>query len=241
MSRIAIISDVHGNLPALETVLIDINNRNIDQIYCLGDLVDFAPWNNEVIQKIKTLRIPCLMGNHDERIAFDLPIVPLAKHDQEERNARVSAISFSKNTITDDNKYFLKNLPRQIQLTFQVGLKKINIVLVHGSTRSNQEYIYEDHDALDLQQMMSSIQADVLIMGHTHLPYIQYLPCGLAINCGSVGRSKEKLKAAVYLLMQVEEDGISLEIVRVQYEVQQTIDGIKKSGIPDFYADFLTS
>ncbi|MEI7489572.1 MAG: metallophosphoesterase family protein, partial [Chryseobacterium sp.] len=66
--QIAIFSDVHGNLPALEVVLNDIEERGIDQKFCLGDLVDFAPWGNKVIEKIKSLNIPCLMGNHDERI-----------------------------------------------------------------------------------------------------------------------------------------------------------------------------
>ncbi|MGY0036784.1 metallophosphoesterase family protein [Pedobacter sp. NJ-S-72] len=88
MSLIAIFSDVHGNLPALQAVLNDIEKRKADQVYCLGDLVDFAPWTNEVIETIKGLQIPCLMGNHDERIAFDHEVIPLAKHNQEETKAK---------------------------------------------------------------------------------------------------------------------------------------------------------
>lgn len=74
MIQIAIFSDVHGNLPALEVVLKDMDRRGIRQKFCLGDLVDFAPWGNEVIRKIRDQNIPCLMGNHDERIAFDMPV-----------------------------------------------------------------------------------------------------------------------------------------------------------------------
>lgn len=78
MLQIAIISDVHANILALKEVLNDIQNRSIDQIYCLGDLVDFAPWGNEVVAKIQEMGIPCLLGNHDQRIAFNEPIVPLS-------------------------------------------------------------------------------------------------------------------------------------------------------------------
>ncbi len=76
MNRIAIISDVHGNLPALNAVLKDLDERQPDTIFCLGDLVDFAPWPNEVIEAIRHRRIPTLMGNHNERIAFQHKIVP---------------------------------------------------------------------------------------------------------------------------------------------------------------------
>ncbi|MCW3110493.1 MAG: metallophosphatase family protein [Segetibacter sp.] len=154
MSRIAIFSDVHGNLPALETVLSDINKRNIDQVYCLGDLVDFAPWTNEVIELIKGLRISCLMGNHDERIAFDYDIVPLKKHSDEETTARIVAINYTKKTIANANQKFLKNLPGQLRLSFKVAERNVNILLVHASTRSNDEYIYESHDMHDLYEML---------------------------------------------------------------------------------------
>jgi len=104
MIQIAVFGDVHGNLPALEAVLNDIEERGIRQKYCLGDLVDFAPWGNEVIEKIRSLNIPCLMGNHDERIGFDVPVIPLSKHSEEETAARFLAISHSKKYITKENK-----------------------------------------------------------------------------------------------------------------------------------------
>lgn len=75
MINIAVISDIHGNLIALNEVLNDIQGKKIDQIYCLGDLVDFAPWGNEVIEMIRSSGIPCILGNHDERIAYDQPII----------------------------------------------------------------------------------------------------------------------------------------------------------------------
>lgn len=245
MKSIAIISDIHGNLPALNVVLNHIKSKNISTIYCLGDLVDFAPWNNEVIETIISHNIPCLLGNHDERVAFDQPIIPIAKHPQHETNARNTAINHSKQTVTEANKAFLRSLPRSIRLTFTVAGKPTYVLLVHASTRSNAEYIYESHDLEDIRGMLYGEKADVLIMGHTHQSYIKYIdataamPAGLAINTGSVGRSREGSPLASYLILNIDDDAIIPEIVKLPYPVEEVIKAIEASPIPNFYAEFL--
>ncbi|PTS94273.1 metallophosphatase family protein [Pedobacter sp. HMWF019] len=245
MIKIAIFSDVHGNLPALEAVLEDIERKGADQIYCLGDLVDFAPWSNEVIDLIRKHKIPCLMGNHDERVAFDLDILPLAKHSEEETAARTLAIDHTKKILTQTNKDYLASLPRQIKLNFG-KTHEPNLLLVHGSVRDNEEYIYDDHDTADLKQMLQIEQANVLVMGHTHLPYIRKIladenasPNLVLVNCGSVGRSKETGGLASYCMLTIDEEEIGAEIIRLQYQKEKTITAIRKSKIPDFYANFL--
>lgn len=245
MKDIAIISDIHGNLPALEVVLDDIKTRDIDRIYCLGDLVDFAPWHNEVIAMIRDLKIPCIMGNHDERVAFDHDIIPIAKHNHEETTARTGAISYTKQTIANDCRDFLKRLPEQLKFTVSIADKNIDVLLVHGSTRNNREYIYEDHDLADVQQMLIDGQADVIIMGHTHHPYIRKVEAtensatGLLINAGSVGRSREAKQLASYVVLHIDEENIHPEIIKLSYPVHDVIKGIEESTIPDFYAGFL--
>ncbi|AYN04158.1 MULTISPECIES: metallophosphoesterase [unclassified Flavobacterium] len=245
MKNIAIISDIHGNLPALKVVLEDIKQRNIDEIYCLGDLVDFAPWHNEVIEQIKELEIPCLMGNHDERIAFDYEVTPLPKHNPEERAARVNGINYTKQSIKPENKEFLKTLPERFLLNFTISGENRKVLLVHASTRSNDEYIYENHDLKDVQSMLAEEKADIIIMGHTHRPYIRPVeatkdsPAGILINCGSVGRSRENSPLATYLILHIDEEKIIPEIVKLEYPVNEVIKAIEKSPIPNFYAEFL--
>lgn len=244
MSRIAIFSDVHGNLPALKTVLADLELRNPDQIYCLGDLVDFAPWPNEVIELLRMRHIPCIMGNHDERIAFDHQLIPLKKHSEHETKARIQAIDHTRDTISHANKDFLGKLPQKIKLSFVQQGQELSILLVHGSTRSNQEYIYENHDETDLYQMMEEENANVLVMGHTHQSYIRKInvndgPEKLALNCGSVGRSKEAEALATYLLLDIGTTTLTVELVKLPYPVEETVEGILSSGIPEFYANFL--
>jgi putative phosphoesterase len=245
MKNIAIISDIHGNLPALEAVLEDLKQKNINQIYCLGDLVDFAPWHNEVIELIKELEIPSLMGNHDERIAFDHEVTPLLKHNPEEQTARFDGINYTKQSIKPDCKAYLKTLPERFLLNFTVSEKETKILLVHGSTRSNDEYVYENHNLADVQLMLDTEKADFIIMGHTHKPYIRHIeatkesPTGILINCGSVGRSREENPLATYLILHISDKNINPEIVKLKYPVKEVIKAIEESPIPDFYAEFL--
>ncbi len=239
MQKIAIISDIHANLPALEAVFADLDAKRPDTVFCLGDLVDFAPWPNEVIDAVRLRRIPTLMGNHDERIALNLPVFPLAKHSQEEQAARAQAIEYTRAKITPENRSYLAGLTSHLRLS----LAGREILLVHASTRKIDEYIYEDHPEDDLQAMFQSNHADVIVMGHTHLPYIRPLgPNGrLAVNTGSVGRSKERSPLASYLMLTVTRSAISPEIVRLPYRIEETISAIHRSAVPDFYAEFLAA
>lgn len=234
--RLAIISDIHGNLPALTTVLEDIETRAIDQIICLGDLVDFAPWPNEVIQLIRSRKIMTVMGNHDERIAFDQGIVPLAKHSPSETADRNKAIQHSKEAVTADNKRFLASLPRNIVLQFE----DITLFCTHASPESIDEYLYEHEDDLLAKRLQDS-HADILIIGHTHISFVRDISGKKVVNTGSVGRSKEPDRKASYVVIDIlNRSEISVEIIKLPYPVQETIDAIYKSGIPDTYAALLT-
>lgn len=246
--KLAIITDLHANLPAVKAVLTDIDTFHPDQIYCLGDLTDAAPWHNEVIELIKIRNIPTIMGNHDERIAFDLPVYTLDKHSLSEQQARLEAINYTKQTITEANKAFLSTLPATLKIEFD-GL---SILLVHGSLDSNEEYIYEDAEEDRISEMFRKAEVDAIISGHTHLSFIRYLPesahqrTKVLINAGSVGRSKEKGAKACYLQLEILNateavgiDRLKPVIREIDYPIRETIIGIRNSPVPDFYADFL--
>lgn len=240
MIQIAIFSDVHGNLPALNAVLEDIERRGIRQKFCLGDLVDFAPWGNEVIKKIRDLNVPCLMGNHDERIAFDIPVVPLPKHSEEETKARFIAIDHSKRNMTEENKKFLSQLPFHLKLKYKIGNRHWNIQLVHSSLSSNDTYLYEAEDDEVFVNMLEESQSDIVVMGHTHLSFKKsFENKKWAVNCGSVGRSKEENRLASYLILTMSQEEIMPEIVQIDYPIEQTVCGIEESEIPNYYASFL--
>ncbi|MBP2619286.1 metallophosphoesterase family protein [Chryseobacterium jejuense] len=240
MIQIAVFSDVHGNLPALEVVLKDIEQRGIHQKFCLGDLVDFAPWGNEVIETMKSMNIPCLLGNHDERIAFDLSVFPLSKHSEEETKARFIAIDHSKKHITEENKKFLSELPFHLKLNYKVGNKHWSLQLLHSSLESNDNYLYESENDEVFMKMLENSNADLIVMGHTHLSFTkQFENKKWAVNCGSVGRSKEGNRLASYLVLTLDDEKMIPEIVQLSYPLEETARQIEKSGIPDYYASFL--
>lgn len=247
MKRIAIISDIHANLPALEKVLDDIHSEfKADQIYCLGDLTDGAPWTNEVIDLIRQHDIPTIMGNHDERIAFDYEVFPLKKHTLEEQLARAETIRQTKETISENNREYLSELKPYIKFSYA----GISFLLVHGSPKNNEEYIYDNHDTESIIGMFKSYNTDVIVCGHTHLSFIKKIFIDgkpkLFINAGSVGRSKESNGGkAVYLQLTINEEGctfdekVKLTLRKIDYDIYKTINGIKQSSTPNFYADFL--
>lgn len=237
--QVAIISDIHANLIALEHVLTDIRLKGITQVYCLGDLVDFAPWGNEVISLFKQTGIPCLLGNHDERIAFNYPVVPLVHHDAVETANRDIAIDFSRRTISPENKKWLSNLPFELVLTFKVDDVFRRVLLVHATPSSNEEYLFEGDDKQPIVLELVRQNMDAIVMGHTHHSYIQTKSDILFVNCGSVGRSKEADRKATYAILTISADSIKSKVHKVEYPIDTVAKAIYDSEIPDFYADFL--
>lgn len=237
--QVAIISDIHANLIALEHALTDIDRKGIKQIYCLGDLVDFAPWGNEVVSLMKKRGIPCLLGNHDERIAYDTAVIPLEHHHAIETANRDKAIAHSKRTIYPDNKRWLGNLPFSLTLTFKINGVFKRVLLVHATPVSNDQYLFEKDDKQSIALDLINNGIDAIIMGHTHYSYIQKESDVLFVNCGSVGRSKEVDRKASYTILTISEKCIDAEIVKVEYPINDVAQAIYQSEIPDFYADFL--
>lgn len=237
--KIAVISDIHGNIIALERVLKDIEEQQIEQVFCLGDLVDFAPWDNEVISCIRDRNIPCVLGNHDERIAFDKAVTSFDFLTEEENAWRRDAINYTKENISADNKRWLSELPFQIDLTYKIQGEFKRINLVHATLESNSAYLYEKDDKKELAQTLEQRRVDAIVMGHTHLPYVQQESRLLLVNSGSVGRSREDERKATYVLLELSEEEISAEIRRLDYPIERVAQAIYESEIPDYYADFL--
>jgi predicted phosphodiesterase len=135
--RIALFSDIHGNLPALETVLTDIRRQYVDAVYCLGDLVGYAPFPNEATDRIRREGVPTIMGNYDDGVGFDRDECDCAYREPEEQRLGDRSFTWTKAHVTLDNKAFLRTL--QSQIRFQADGKRV--LLVHGSPRKINEYL----------------------------------------------------------------------------------------------------
>lgn len=252
--RIALFSDIHANLPALEACLYNIDNQKPDAIYCLGDLVGYNIWPNEVINEIRKRRIPTIAGNYDQGIGLMSDDCGCAYKTEPEKEMGKISISFTNSIINKEERQYLRTLPAHIRVEFQLNNDKFNVLLVHGSPRKINEYLFEDRDEKSLMRIMEQSDADIMCFGHTHKPYHRILKQDgsekmryrHAINLGSVGKPKDGDPRGCYVMLEIKEhasafssDSISVEFIRFEYDVEKAGRAVEESALPNEYAEML--
>ena len=252
--RIALFSDIHANLPALKAFFKDIETTKPDAVYCLGDLVGYNIWPNEVINEIRKRGIPTIAGNYDFGIGRTSDDCGCAyKTDDEKANGAVS-ISFTNSLVNEEERQYLRTLPAHIKLEFQLNNDKLNLLLVHGSPRKINEYLFEDRDEKSMLRIMEQADADIMCFGHTHKPYHRIMNNGAegqdhfrhAINIGSVGKPKDGDPRGGYVLLTINENSsikdqnsIATEFIRFAYDVEKAAKAVEDSPLPNAYAESL--
>lgn len=240
--RIAVISDIHSNIYALDAVLIDIENRNIDLIVCTGDLVGYGTRPNEVINTIRKNRVLTIMGNYDDAIGNYKLVCGCDYPDPKDAEKASASMSFTLQETSDENKAYLRNLPKELVLTFN----NKSIRFVHGSTRLINEYLKENsHEA---NEVMNEIKEDILVCGHTHIPYFKQYGEKLLVNAGSIGKPKTNKPDANYVIINIQNDDeiektpstVSIEMVEVNYDYEIAAKEIEENEIlPNRFARLL--
>jgi putative phosphoesterase len=213
--RIALFSDIHANLPAFEAFLTDLGGRNVDAVYCLGDMIGYNIWPNEIIDEIRRRGIAPLAGNHDQKTK-----------------------GYAYELVSAANRAYLNTLPAHIRLEYQLNNDNLNIVLAHGSTRSINEYVLEDTDENYVLEMMAEANADVLCVGHSHLPYHRTIGDKQVINIGSVGKPKDGNPQGCYAVLTIT-DTIKVDFIRFSYDVEKAAQAIEACPLPNELADRL--
>lgn len=252
--KIALFSDIHANLPALEAFFKDVENRKPDAIYCLGDLVGYNIWPNEVINEIRKRGISTIAGNYDFGIGRSSDDCGCAyKTDTEKANGAIS-ISFTNEIVKDEERKYLRTLPAHIKVEFQLNNDTLNLLLVHGSPRKINEYLFEDREEKSMLRIMQDADADIMCFGHTHKPYHRVLAINEdgkerfrhAINIGSVGKPKDGDSRGGYVLLHVndnsnihDKDSIKVEFIRFEYDIEKAAKAVEDSPLPNAYAESL--
>jgi len=252
--NIALFSDIHANLPALEGFFRDLENRNADYIFCLGDLVGYNTWPNEVIREIRKRKIPTIAGNYDFGIGRMSDDCGCAyKTDHEKELGKIS-ISYTNGIVGSEEREFLRTLPAHFRIEFQLNEDKLSLLLVHGSPRKINEYLFEDRDEKSLLRILEQAEADILCFGHTHIPYHRIINSANngkdhfrhAINIGSVGKPKDGNPQGGYVMLHINPDSnisvkesIQVEFIRFDYDIERAAKAIEESKLPNEYADML--
>jgi len=238
-TRIAIFSDIHANLPAMEVVAEHVRQGGYDAVYCLGDLGGYASQPNEVQALIRRMDCPTLLGNYDEGVGFNLD--SCGCHYIKPFDIEMSNISFfwTRENTTDANKAWLRDLPRELR--FEIRGRRV--LLCHGSPASNTEYLFENRSDGYLKQFTSGgkhdAQADIIVFGHTHVPFHRAVEGVDFVNTGSVGRPKDGDTRAGYCVLTLEERGVSVEQIRLPYDVAAACELLVLAGLPAYFAEYL--
>ena len=223
--RIAVISDIHGNLPALETVVAHADSLGVAAFWCLGDIVGYGPFPNECTALVRERCSIVLQGNHDSGLVGETNV-------QEFNRDGLRAILWSREVVTRENAEFLRKLP----------LKAVaeDVTLVHATPHDpgRWDYILTLHAAQDAFQAFTT---DLCFVGHSHVAGIipEKSLRGMSgdrriVNVGSVGQPRDGNPASAFALFNT--DDRTVEIVRVKYDIQKTADAIRHAGLPEFLA-----
>jgi len=225
---VALFSDIHGNIPALNAVLDEIDRRAPDAVYCLGDLVGYGASPNEVVETIRTRAIPTIMGNYDDGVGFDREECGCAYTREDDRVRGDASLKWTRAKVTDDNKRFLQQLAPQLR----IGIGARRVLLVHGSPRRMNEYLFEDRPESSFQRLAEGSEADLIAFGHTHKPYVKAVGGVTFLNIGSVGKPKDgDPRACVALVTES-----TTEFVRVPYDIATAAAAIRATTLPEQFA-----
>jgi len=242
--KYALISDVHSNLPALEAVLADIDDRgDAGAVYHLGDLVGYAPWPDETVALLRDRRVPGIAGNYDSTVATDYKHCG-CKADSP-RGEELSHLSYewTRSHVLPETKRALGELPFRMDLRPMGGHKsRPQIILVHGTPTLNTLYWTEDRPDSFCTKMAKAAGAregDLIAFGHTHKPWHREVEGIHFLNTGSVGKPKDGDWRAGYVLVEANEEIEAVEFVRVEYDLERATEGITQSELPDEFADQL--
>ena len=230
---VAIITDIHGNLDAMQTALARIDELSIDRIYCGGDLVGYGPRPNEVCALIQERGIPTIYGNYDYAIARDEEDCGCAYVTPHDRELGQQSVAWTLEHTNQGAKDFMRELP--FDLHFALG--DVSIHLVHGSPRKVNEYLFEGKPVRLYERLAAAESDRMLAFGHTHKPWARAFGGVLFVNCGSVGKPKDGDPRAAFAVLRPA--ALEVTIERVTYDAGTVVEEVRSAGLPAEYADKL--
>jgi putative phosphoesterase len=233
--RLAVFSDIHGNLQGLQAVLADIEARGADLVWCGGDLVGYGANPNEVIAEVRGRGIPTVMGNYDDGIGYWRLLCGCDYPDEAAMQRGVQSIAWTKQHTGDAEKAYLRNLPYRLQREIEGH----NLVLLHASPSALNEYLYEQVPEQRFREHLAATGADVLIFGHTHLPYHKVIDGKHLVNSGSAGKPKRGNPDATYAMIEVTGGGVAVEIMEVPYDYEAAARAVEATDLPPAFARML--
>ncbi|MEM3445201.1 MAG: metallophosphoesterase family protein [Thermoplasmata archaeon] len=222
--RIGFISDVHANLPALLAFLEGAKEERIERIYCAGDVVGYNPYPVEVVEIFIEEKIPTVAGNHDAGVC---------SNDFTNFNwAAEAAGRWTREKLGAKHLEFLSSL--QPFLRFEYAGKKICIC--HGSPYDRDEYVYPENVT---EELLFAADADILVLGHSHIQFCISFPEGIVLNPGSIGQPRDLDWRPGYAILDLKEGHVDVHLRRFEYPVEEVLKKFRETGLPEVLAQRL--
>ena len=197
--RIAVLSDIHSNMPALEAVLPFAETA--DAIFFCGDIVGYFANPNEVCECLQALNIRCIRGNHDAYVTGELTPAPKVRE--------IARVDWTRGDLAQSNMTWLRSLPNEIRA--EVG--SLAITVRHASPWDEETYLYEDSPRIGEIQLERD---EMLFLGHTHRQFLKRAGRGIIVNPGSVGQPRDFRGGASLSLIEEAEAGA--QAIRATYD-----------------------
>jgi putative phosphoesterase len=229
--KVALIGDIHANLPALEAVLGHAHGQGIEKIWNVGDFLGYGPFPDEVVQLLKKDdRALSVLGNYDSKVL---------EFKQKKNKWRKSkhpdkylAFEWAYENLSKKNRKYLRFLSHEMR----VKMRGHRILLIHGSPSSEEEHLHPDTPNKRLRELAKQAKADIIIVGHSHQPFVRQVDDVWFINTGSVGRPDDGDPRACYAVLRFQGNEFTVQHHRVEYDVERTVAAIRKHKLPEDFA-----
>ncbi len=230
--KIAVLSDVHGNLPALDAVLADCAKHDCSQFWYLGDFVGYIPCPNEVIKRLRGMHAISIIGNYDLKVlTFARNVQRWKKHKSPEK---YSAFEWNYKALSLGNRRYLRSLPKERR----IKVTGLTVLLTHGSTADIEEGIGPATPAKRLNELAKIAGADLVLCGHTHRPLRKRAGSVLFVNPGSVGRPEGDTRAS-YAVLNFTDGRVTVRHYKVEYDIAKAARAIREAALPNKFANII--
>jgi len=230
--KVALIGDVHANLPALEAVLAHAreDEQGVEAIWNVGDFVGYGAFPDEVVRLLRKEKVLSIVGN------YDLKVLQFKqkkdKWRKKKRSEKYLAFKWAYENLSKKSRKYLRFLSQEIRMK----VKGKRILLTHGSPASNAEPLTLDTPDKRLRELAKMAKADVIICGHSHQPFAREVDGVWFINTSSVGRPDDGDPRACYAILQIDSKQIQVRHYRVEYDVERAAAAIREHGLPELFA-----